>query len=106
MSRKWCNLLGVLLLAMVVCGQAVAGQAGSVQETGSGQAEVTQPAVTPHPAVEPIVSMREPPAKDMQDTKAPQRKRSYNFSLTGTAWLDTGVLVAAGDTAALTPTGS
>jgi hypothetical protein len=103
MSRKWCNPLGVLLLATVVCGQAVAGQAGSVQETGAGQPEVTPPASAVHSAVEPIVSMRERPAAD---SKTPQRKRSYNFSLTGTDWMDTGVLVAAAETADFTATGS
>jgi LssY C-terminus len=104
MSPKERNPLGVVLLATLVCGQAIAMQAGSVQETGTGQVEVTRPAVAVHPAVEPIVSMRERPTG--ADSNASPHKRSYNVSLTGTEWTDTGVIVAAGETADFTATGS
>jgi hypothetical protein len=105
MSQKCCSPLGVLLVATMVWGQAIAIEAGPpVQETGTGQVEVTRGAGEVHPAVEPIVSMRERPAG--ADSDAPQRKRSYNFTLTGTDWTDTGVMVAAGETAEFTATGS
>jgi hypothetical protein len=61
-----------------------------------------------HPLVEPITSMREAaPAKGAgEQERVPQRKKSYTLTLTGTDWIDSGVSVAAGETAAFTATGS
>jgi len=97
MARMGCKPLGVLLLTLAVVGQ------GQTSPAPADTAQATIQAVVPLPKVEPIVSMR---AKPAADSTAPQRKRSYHFSITSADWTDTGVTVAGGETADFTASGS
>ncbi|HMF53222.1 MAG TPA: LssY C-terminal domain-containing protein [Edaphobacter sp.] len=65
---------------------------------------VTPPTPTPiGPRVEPIVSMRDKPA--VSPTTVPH-KQSYDFTLKDGDWLDTGIVLGAGELANFTATGS
>jgi LssY C-terminus len=72
---------------------------------GQAPASSAGPPVTATgPRVEPIVSMRDKPGAGAAAI-APH-KSSYNFTLKDSEWLDTGVVLGAGETANFTATGS
>jgi LssY C-terminus len=80
-----------LAVGMPLYGQAAASSAGA-------------PVAASGPRVEPIVSMR-----DKHETSAAAiapHKASYDFTLKDSEWLDTGVVLGAGETANFTATGS
>lgn len=97
-------VLGMTLLVpgMLACSQAGEGQA--IATTSSAQ---TAPAAT-MPGVQAIVSMRaDSSAKVEGKTQtAAAHKGSYEFNVTGVDWLDTGVVLDAGEKATFTTTGS
>jgi hypothetical protein len=104
MTRKRCITLGGLLLALCVpAGKAIAQS--SIDQSIRSQADVQTPVVPslPHPLVEPITSMRERPT--IASTTA-LHKKSYTLTLTTSDWTDTGISVAAGESADFTTTGS
>lgn len=75
--------------------------------TTPAQPSVPPPASTATPAVGPrveaIVSMRD---KQIKNTSAlTTHKQSYDFTLKDAEWLDTGVVVSAGETATITSSG-
>ena len=91
MTRRIC-LITVLAFALA------AGNAVSAQT-------LAPTAAAPAQAVEPIVSMRD--AVSGQPALPPAgRKSSYDLSVSGTDWLDTGVPVVAGEHLNITATGS
>ena len=104
MTRKRCITLGALLLALSVPISRAIAQLSIGQSTGS-QIDVQTPVrpSLPHPLVEPIVSMRERPATASATT---QHKKSYTVTLTTSDWTDTGIPVAAAESADFTITGS
>ena len=63
------------------------------------------PAQTQSPAVEPIVSMRDP-ATGAAAVPPSARKSSYTVSITGADWLDSGIAVVGGEHLTITATGS
>ena len=63
------------------------------------------PAPTQSPAVEPIVSMRDP-ATGAAAVPPSARKSSYTVSITGADWLDSGIAVVGGEHLTITATGS
>ncbi len=69
-----------------------------------GQAAPAAPAGSAGPRVEPIVSMRDKPGASAAAV-APH-KQSYDFTLKDSEWLDTGVVLGAGEAANFTATGS
>jgi len=104
MTRKRCITLGALLLALCVpIGRSLAQS--SIDPAGASQVAPAQsPApAQPHPLVEPIVSMRERPASAASTA---QHKKSYTVTLTTSDWTDTGIAVAAGESADFTTNGS
>ncbi len=73
-----------------------------------GQIATTEPsaASTPvavHPRVEAIVSMRDKPV--VSPAATPAHKQNYEFTLKDSDWLDTGVVLAAGEQANFTASG-
>jgi LssY C-terminus len=97
-GRRWRNwvrgtrvMLALVLAIGSLHGQTAASSAGP-PVTASG------------PRVEPIVSMRDKPGAGAAAI-APH-KNSYNFTLKDSEWLDTGVVLGAGETANFTATGS
>lgn len=67
---------------------------------------VTPPATTaPGPAVEPIVSMRDP-ATGAAAIPAAARKSSYTVSVAGGDWIDSGLAVVSGEHLGVSATGS
>ncbi len=88
-DRQWWTKM-TLLLVLLPAGAALQGQANPTQ-TGA--------AVTP--TVQPIVSMRD----QASAATASAHKKSYEFTLKDSEWLDTGIVLAAGEKAAFTATG-
>jgi hypothetical protein len=98
------------ILVLVKAGPRANGQANAVVPPA---APVTTPVVAPiagaavtptiGPRVEAIVSMRD---RDPKSTAAvPAHKSSYEFTVKDSDWLDTGVVLAAGEMADFTATG-
>jgi len=85
-NRQWWKQV-TLLLALLSAGAALQGQAN---QTG-----------TVTPPVQPIVSMR----AQTSAAAASAHKKSYEFTLKDSGWLDTGIVLAAGEKAAFTATG-
>lgn len=85
-TRQWWKQVA-LLLALLSAGAALQGQAN---QTG-----------TVTPPVQPIVSMRD----QTSAAAASAHKKSYEFTLKDSGWLDTGIVLAAGEKAAFTATG-
>src|ERR1700730_13276658 len=127
MTRKRCRLAGVLAVAVLWAGPGIAwaqsvsgGQAGPVSAGQAGSTGVAGASdgltggqgngltggqgkeANPRPRGEPIVSMQDRPAGA---PAAPAHKKS-NVTLSSTDWTDTGVTVAAGETAEFTASGS
>src|ERR1700694_2491477 len=112
MTRKRCRLAGVFMAAVLWAGHMIAwaqsvsvGQAGSTGVAGAsdrGNGLPEDQGKRAKPRVEPIVSMQDRPAGA---PAAPAHKKS-NLTLSSTDWTDTGVTVAAGETAELTASGS
>jgi hypothetical protein len=86
------------LLAILVAGTALRGQA-TQSEPAAGHAG----AVAATPQVQPIVSMRDHASADA--AAIPKHKQSEDFTLKGSEWMDTGLVVAAGERASFTATG-
>ncbi|HEY6412209.1 MAG TPA: LssY C-terminal domain-containing protein [Edaphobacter sp.] len=85
-----------LMLAMAMAvGGPVRGQA---------PASSAGPAVTAGPRVEPIVSMRD--KHEASAAAIAPHKTSYDFTLKDSEWLDTGLVLGAGETANFAATGS
>lgn len=82
-----------LLVAMLLAGTVLRGQ--------TNQKQPVRPAAVPATAVQPIVSMRDH-ANAMAVSK---HKQSYNFTVNDTEWMDTGVVLAAGEKASFSATG-
>ena len=59
--------------------------------------------VTVHPRVEAIVSMRDKPV--VSPAATPAHKQNYEFTLKDSDWLDTGVVLAAGEQVNFTASG-
>ena len=89
--RNWVGEISVVLAVLV-------GTSALLQ----GQAAPAPPAAGPR--VEPIVSMRDKPGAGAAAI-APH-KESYDFTLKDSEWLDTGVVLGAGEAANFTATGS
>ncbi len=66
---------------------------------------VAPTAAAPAQAVEPIVSMRDP-ATGAAAVPPSGRKKSYDLSVTGEEWIDSGLAVVGGEHLAITATGS
>src|SRR6516225_8545084 len=115
-SERWWNsapsravLLSILVL---VC----AGDHGKAQTNGQVPpappvttpvvAPATSPTVTPTvgPKVEAVASMRDKSVKSA--TAVPAHKQSYEFTVKDGDWMDTGVVLAAGELANFTVTGN
>src|SRR5579871_6793995 len=93
--RNWVRETRVLALVLAI-GSPLRGQA-PVSSAGA-------PVTATGPRVEPIVSMRDKPGSGAPAI-APH-KNSYDFTIKDNDWLDTGVVVGAGETANFTATGS
>ncbi len=104
MTRKRCITLGALLLVLCVSIRRSVAQS-NIDQAATSQVAPGQPSAPtqPHPLVEPIVSMRERPASA---TSTAQHKKSYTVTLTTSDWTDTGIPVAAGESADFTTSGS
>ena len=95
--RNWGRNTSVLLAMVVAVGGApLLGQAA----TSSAGA----PVAASGPRVEPIVSMRD--KHEASAAAIAPHKASYDFTLKDNDWLDTGVVLAAGETANFVATGS
>src|SRR5215469_9805504 len=115
-SERWwnCTPSRAVLLSMLVL--ACAASRGVAQTNGQVPpappvttpvvAPVTSPVVTPAvgPKVEAIVSMRDKGVKSA--TAVPAHKQSYEFKVKDDDWMDTGVVLGAGELANFTVTGS
>ena len=66
---------------------------------------VAPPSAAPAQAVEPIVSMRDP-ATGAAAIPSATRKKSYELSVSGQDWLDSGLSVVGGEHLTITATGS
>ena len=66
---------------------------------------VPPPSPAPAQAVEPIVSMRDP-ATGAAAIPAAGRKKSYDVTVTGKDWIDSGLAVVGGEHLSITATGS
>ncbi len=113
-ERRWSRALPIAVLLSILVlvktgpmgyGQSNATVPAAPPVTTPIVAPVAAPAVTPTigPRVEAIVGMRD---KDPKNTTAiPAHKQSYDFTVKDSDWLDTGVVVAAGESANFTVTG-
>ena len=98
LRRPWHNRGNtVLLLTMLLAGTTLRGQTNQTQPVG----QTVAPATAKATAVQPIVSMR----NHANAMAASKHKQSYSFTLNDTGWMDTGVVVAAGERASFTATG-
>jgi hypothetical protein len=108
-DRRRTNVLGIALplVTMLALGLQLMGQTNGA--VGAGQtvvaaAPTAAPAVSSAPHVESIVSMRDKPGGSV--AVAPAHKQSYDFTVKDDQWLDTGVVLAAGEQANFTVSGS
>ncbi|WP_263367593.1 LssY C-terminal domain-containing protein [Edaphobacter bradus] len=90
----------LLLIPGVLAG--LRAQTAPAADTAAAAAVSTVPAGA---GVQAIVSMRDHPATGAT-AKIPTHKQSYEFTLNNTDWLDTGVVLSAGEQATFTVTGS
>jgi hypothetical protein len=89
---NWVGETSVVVAMVVAMGVSLRGQ------------ETPAPVAAAGPRVEPIVSMRD---KHEASTAAiAPHKANYDFTLKDSEWLDTGVVLGAGETANFTATGS
>ncbi len=88
-----------LTVGTMLCGQTIQrhGEAGG-DDRGRLRLQQIQ-------RVQPIVSMRDQ-AKAAATSTASKHKQSYDFTLKGSDWMDTGVTLAAGERASFTATGT
>jgi hypothetical protein len=99
-----------MLTLILACGMQAWAQQSPASSTPEPLGVTSVPGVAaqaPHeakPRVEAIVSMRDRPVAIA--TAAPAHKQSYEFTLKDSEWLDTGVVVAAGEQASFRATGS
>ncbi len=97
----WVIRAAVLVLIPGV-GAFAGAQTGSTAATAVPAAPVSTVRVGPR--VEAVVSMRDRPV--ISAAAVPAHKQNYEFTLKDGEWLDTGVVLGAGETANFTATGS
>ncbi|MEO8736452.1 MAG: LssY C-terminal domain-containing protein [Edaphobacter sp.] len=95
-------MVATTLFAVLAVGAELQGQTAT-QAAPASQARtaVQSPAITP--PVQPIVSMRDHANAGVAAVS--KHKQSYDFTLKDSAWVDTGVVLAAGEHASFTATG-
>jgi len=91
-------------IAILAAGMLAHGQTlpGGTSQSLDGATSAVRAAAKPHAGVEAIVDMRTPQA----GSAAPSHKQSYEFTVKDGDWLDTGVVLAAGEQAHFTASGS
>jgi len=94
--RNWVIETSVMLALVPGTGLPLGGQTPA--------SSAGPPVTATGPRVEPIVSMRDKPGAGSAAVSA--HKNSYDFTLKDNEWLDTGVVLGAGETANFTATGS
>jgi hypothetical protein len=94
--RIWVRTDRVMLALVLTIGSSLLGQTAS--------SSAGPPVTVSGPRVEPIVSMRDKPGAGAAAI-APH-KESYDFTLKDSEWLDTGVVLGAGEAANFSATGS
>jgi LssY C-terminus len=87
---------------MLSVGVVAGAQSGSTTATAVPTSPVNTVRVGPR--VEAVVSMRDKPV--ISAAAVPAHKQNYEFTLKDGEWLDTGVMLGAGETADFTATGS
>lgn len=102
-----CAAKVVLGMTLLVPGVLAWAQTGTAQSVASAPQTQTVPAVA-IPGVQAIVSMRAAlSTKTASKTEAATaHKGSYEFTVKGEDWLDTGIVLEAGEKASFTATGS
>jgi|SRR5579871_111613 len=93
---------GAVLVLILGVGAVAGAQTGSTTATAVPTAPVSTVRVGPR--VEAVVSMRDKPV--ISAAAIPAHKQNYEFTLKDGEWLDTGVVLGAGETANFTATGS
>lgn len=91
----------ILAAGMLVYGQSAPG--GTAQSLDSATSAV-KTAARPHAGVEPIFRMRA--QSETGSATVPSHKQNYEFTVKDGDWLDTGVVLAAGEQAHFTASGS
>lgn len=91
--------------AMLAAGVLAHGQTlpGGTAQSLDGATSAVRAATKPHAGVEAIVGMRAP---QTGSAAAPSHKQSYEFTVKDGDWEDTGVVLAAGEEAHFTASGS
>lgn len=108
-EKRFCDIRGrwaetAALLALLTVGTFLQGQpsqTGSVDQTGATVEQT--PAPSPSHRVQPIVSMRDHPETDT--SSIPKHKSTSDLTLNDSGWMDTGIVVAAGETLSFTASG-
>ena len=90
-------------ICLITCGTLLGLPPGYGQATQPVGAPAT---AAPAASVEPIVSMRESALASAGTAGTGPRKSSYELAVNGTGWLDSGVMVSAGETLAFSATGT
>ncbi len=98
--RHLWGIRATVLLLILGVGAIAGGQTGSTAAVPS----VPVTTVRVGPRVEAVVSMRDKPV--ISAAAVPTHKQNYEFTLKDGEWLDTGVVLGAGETASFTATGS
>ncbi len=89
-----------MLAMLLAAGTPLWGQTATIEPSGPSAASTP---VAVHPRVEAIVSMRDKPI--VSPAATPAHKQNYEFTLKDSDWLDTGVVLAAGEQVNFTVSG-
>ena len=92
---------GVLLTSVAGVVACVPGMRGQEAAKDVGRAAATAAAKIPVPRVEAVLSMR----RAVGGVAPAAHKKSYDFTLKDSQWLDTGVTLAAGEVVKFAATG-